>query len=466
MDPVDEALTRVILTRRIESLGDAAARLPPKFISDLDQFLKNEVGNPSRWMALGMSLGDAGLTIASNHAFSETLYLVDIPTEQSKVLLEWARRDEAGGRIPNAVGRYYAAYRCDPRQAGAMEKVKEIGATMVPRIMVGAWDAFGALNDPAEFRRMRALGKFSANDADMLRNDFSRGWYFTNRASEARIGAPLDCSFIVTKAARPVLFVPCTIRGHSQLCCYEVPILPTAADDADEADLPIAYDFAMNYIDALARYVGTPLIQLEEPDVRVLTPVSLFAAKRKSETMRLERHFIDLTRSEADIWKDVRKGHKHAINAGKKMFEIETWDGVDEGKIAEMMTLYERSRRASAFNNADDVRSIWNGEKGTLSFAYRNGEMVAAIGINYEGDQAYYTSSVSLDHDETPATHWPLYHAVLKAKERGVRTFSFGYLEVDQAFDAKKRAIARFKSGFTAQYTCHRWWYCDPVSRA
>jgi lipid II:glycine glycyltransferase (peptidoglycan interpeptide bridge formation enzyme) len=81
------------------------------------------------------------------------------------------------------------------------------------------------------------------------------------------------------------------------------------------------------------------------------------------------------------------------------------------------------------------------------------------VAVNYDGPNAYYTASVSIDHDDVPTAHWPLYNAILRAKEKGMRNFQFGYLEIDESFEQKQRAIAHFKSGFAPDFTRHIWWY-------
>jgi hypothetical protein len=459
MDPVDEALASAIKTGQIESLGEAASRLPAKFVEDLNRLLTVDADSPSQWMALAMTLDDNSLRYASAHAFNHTLAHVYFPEAEAKVLMEWARRDEASGHTMTAVGRYFTAYRCHPQQTEALAKVKSLGQGMVPRTMIGAWDVFGALNEGTDFPSYVSKAKSAALDCDMLRNDFSRRWCFTSPVIAKLKGKPIDCSFVVTKSAKPVLFVPCSIRGNNPLKCYEVPIVPFPVDDADPDDLPIAYDLAMNYLHAVGRYTGAERMDLEEEDTRILTPISLFAAQRLTRRACVERRFIDLTVDQAEIWKGVRKGHRHAINWGKKSLEIKQWDGIDDRPIADMLSLYERSQRMAGFECADDVRDIWVGNKGALYSVYRDGTPIAALAINYEGENAYYTSSASVDHDDVPSSHWPLYHAILRAKDKGIRTFQLGYLETDDSFDQKQRAIAHFKSGFAPDYTRHLWWY-------
>jgi hypothetical protein len=459
MDPVDEALASAIQTGRIESLGDAASRLPTKFVADLATLFTQEADNPSRWMALAMTLGNNGLPYSSAHAFNQTLALVQFCIPESQVLMEWARRDEASSRIAGAVGRYFAAYRCNPEQTEALDKVKSLGQSLVPRIMVGSWDVFGALNEGTDFQRYLDKVKVTARDNDMLRNNFSRDWFFASPVVTKVKGIAVDCSFVVTKAAKPVLFVPCCIRGRNPLKCYEVPIVLFPTDDADPDDLPVAYDLALNYLHSLARYVGAERMDMEEEDSRILTPVSLFTGQRLAKRAGVERRFIDLTVDQSEIWKRIRKGHKHAINWGKKELEIRLWDGVDDKPIAEMLNLYERSGRGAVFSTADEIRDFWTPPRGDLYMVYRHGQPLGAVAVNYDGPNAYYTASVSIDHDDVPTAHWPLYNAILRAKEKGMRNFQFGYLEIDESFEQKQRAIAHFKSGFAPDFTRHIWWY-------
>ena len=120
----------------------------------------------------------------------------------------------------------------------------------------------------------------------------------------------------------------------------------------------------------------------------------------------------------------------------------------------------------SSFKDADEVRPYWNGTRGDLYLASLSGRPLAAVALNYEGADAYYTASVSIDHGDVPGTHWPLWHAILEAKKKEIRTLHLGYLELGSSFGDKKLAIANFKRGFTEQFSRHIWWFVNIHSRA
>jgi hypothetical protein len=87
-----------------------------------------------------------------------------------------------------------------------------------------------------------------------------------------------------------------------------------------------------------------------------------------------------------------------------------------------------------------------------------DGEPRCAVLIAYEGDGAYYMASVSVDHGDVPASHWPLYRAILVAREKGKQSIDLGYLHVDENYDQKLRGISRFKGGFTRDRRAFLWW--------
>ena len=54
---------------------------------------------------------------------------------------------------------------------------------------------------------------------------------------------------------------------------------------------------------------------------------------------------------------------------------------------------------------------------GELIVASMKGEPLSAVLVAYEGDAAYYMASVSVDQPDVAASHWPLYRAILVARE-------------------------------------------------
>lgn len=463
MNPLDQALARVISARNVQGFSSIESYFPPQFGTDLVDLLEKKAEDPNRWLALASGLGEASLHAAAAAAFWETLNLLVLAKERAKVFVEWARIEEASGQTRSAAAHYEIAHRLDRDCTEARERAQALNAGLAPRVMLGQWDVLGAINDPMEFARLAPYESFPRIRDDILRAEMAQRWFQSSSAPIPITGTPLDCSFVVTKAARPVLLMVCDVRGDRDMACHEVPIVLAPAEDAGDEDIATACDLAFQYIADVARLVGAASIHLEEPELPVLTPVSIFAARRPSKCNRVKRAYVDLTQEPAAIWNGVRKGHRHAINWGKSHLELRRWDGTDGPMYRELVDLYDRAGRTPSFRSPEEVRPFWSGDAGELVMAYLDGVPMAAVATTFERESAYYMAGVSVDHGEVPSSHWPLYQAILRAREKGLKTFQFGYLETDDSFSEKKRAIAHFKGGFTKQATKHLWW---AVSRA
>ena len=455
MADLDHALARIILNRDAGALAALRQHLPAPFVADLVDLLENRADDPNRWMALASGLGEASLLAAAAAAFQHILPLLSLAAERAKVYLEWARQQETAGRTREAAIHYTTAARLDPTCAEAHRKAAALSSPLPP-LVADDWRVFGALTDAPAFHRLAPLSLFPSIAGDICRSALAKR-YFLERKNQL-LGTTLDCSFVVARGSRPLLLVECDIFGDGRLACHEVPIILASVTDADEDEVIAATELALRHLTEVARHVDAKSVSLEEPDIPILTPVSVFAATRLSGFHRVERASVDLVRDPTAIWAEVRKGHRHAVNRGRTQFDLHPWAAGDDRPIEALFALHRSVDRASAFHSADEIRSFLEGGGGELIVASMKSQPLAAVLVAYEGDCAYYMASVSLDHGDVPAAHWPLYRAILMAREKGKRIFELGYLHGDEGMDEKLRGIARFKSGFTRDRRPYLWW--------
>ena len=456
MADLDHALARIILIRDAGALAALRQHLPADFVADLVDLFENRADDPNRWLALASGLGEASLSAAAAAAaFQHILPLLSLAAERAKVYLEWARQQESRGRTREAACHYTTAARLDPTCDEALRKAAALSSPLPP-LVAGDWRVFGTLTDAPAFHRLAPLSLFPSVASDICRSALAKR-YFLARKNQV-LGKTLDCSFVAARGSRPVLLVECDIFGDTRLACREVPIVLAAVADAIEDEVIAATDLAFRHLTEIARHVDARTISLEEPDIPFLTPVSIFAATRLSGFLRVERASVDLARDPAAIWAEVRKGHRHAVNRGRTLFDLHPWAAGDDRPIEALLALHRRVDRASAFHSADEIRSFLEGGGGDLIVASMKGQPLAAVLVAYEDDSAYYMASVSLDHGDVPASHWPLFRAILMAREKGKRTFDLGYLHAGEGMDEKLRGIARFKGGFTRDRRPYLWW--------
>ena len=148
---------------------------------------------------------------------------------------------------------------------------------------------------------------------------------------------------------------------------------------------------------------------------------------------------IDLSVSEADLWRGVRKSYKSLIHAAELDHQIrEGRTGVDVGiaKAIHELAAERETRPVESWGLmadwlAQDQAALWR--IGVAAFVYV---------IRY-GAWAYYASGASRQQDLNHALIW---HAMLGLKARGVRWFEIGWQ--GQAVDEKGQNIEFFRRGF------------------
>jgi hypothetical protein len=455
MAELDHVLARIIGSRDASAITAVRQHLPAEFVNDLVDLFENRADDPNRWMALASGLGEASLLASSAAAFRHIPPLLSLAKERAKVYLEWARQQENLGQIQEAAIHYTTAARLDPACTEAQSKAAAPSSPLPP-LVVGDWRVFGTLTDAPAFHRLAPLSLFPSIASDICRSALAKR-YFLERKNQV-LGTTMDCSFVVAKGSRPVLLVECDIFGDARLACHEVPIVLASVADGDEDEMVEATELALHHLVKIARHVDARTISLEEPDIPLLTPVSVFTATRVANFHRVERASVDLARDPAAIWADVRKGHRHTVNRGRTEFGIHPWEEGDDRPIETFFALYEGADRASAFHSGAEIRAFLEGGDGDLIVASIKGEPLAAVLVAYEGEAAYYMASISVNHSDVPASHWPLYRAILRARDKGKQRFDLGYLHVDEGMNEKLRGIARFKGGFTRDRRPYLWW--------
>jgi lipid II:glycine glycyltransferase (peptidoglycan interpeptide bridge formation enzyme) len=165
------------------------------------------------------------------------------------------------------------------------------------------------------------------------------------------------------------------------------------------------------------------------------------------------RAVVDLTRSDDELFGDMRKGHRQQIRWGQANMQVQVVDRTrgDRGSFDGYRELHAAAagritRGAESWDAMFDA--IVSGS-GDLVLGSINGQLVSGTLILDAGDTAYYSSGAyDRSRFDKPLAHWPLFNAILRAKKRGLRWFDVG--EIGCSGSAKEQSIAYFKSGFSS----------------
>jgi hypothetical protein len=185
-----------------------------------------------------------------------------------------------------------------------------------------------------------------------------------------------------------------------------------------------------------------------DPDGLLLGAFSLEAENSHVE-LRAE---ANLSFDEETLFADLRKGHRQQVRWGNKNLVFSEFDARKPDRSALESYRAFHAKVAQRITRGD---ASWNAMydaivagRGDLVLAHLDGELVSGTLVLDAIDTAYYASGVYDRHQfDKPLGHAPLFRAMMRAKQRGLRKFDIG--ELPSEGSTKERQIGYFKRGFT-----------------
>jgi hypothetical protein len=185
-----------------------------------------------------------------------------------------------------------------------------------------------------------------------------------------------------------------------------------------------------------------------DPDGLLLGPLSA-----EAESGRIElRAESDLALDEESLFGDLRKGHRQQVRWGEKNLVL---SGVDAKQPDRAAFESYRAFHAKVAGRVTRGEESWNAMydaiasgRGDLVLGHLDGALVSGTLVLDGLDTAYYASGVyDREQFDKPLGHAPLFRAMLRARNRGLKRFDIG--ELPSEASAKERQIGYFKRGFT-----------------
>ena len=162
---------------------------------------------------------------------------------------------------------------------------------------------------------------------------------------------------------------------------------------------------------------------------------------------------LDITKSEDEIFKGMRKTHRNLIRrAGKEGVEI--IQNADEKYLKSFYEIHLETVRRHKFIpfSYDYIKEEINlfkddGQIGVFSAKY-GGEIISSAVIVFYGNQAFYHHGASSSkYSKIPASYLVLWEAIKEAKKREKEIFNF-YGIVENKPNHPWFGLSRFKKGF------------------
>jgi hypothetical protein len=289
---------------------------------------------------------------------------------------------------------------------------------------------------------------FAAVEAHPVPGAFGRG-YFPLVFEETR----RDESFALVLKDIPVLMVSCT-AGSEQLDYYGMPARLFVRTGLDEQTAAAAIDAAFSHIDGLALERGITRISVSDQEsIGVLSPIGGQCVNRRANAALQLNGCCDLAGGETGIRQGLRKSFRSLINWGKRNLELCV---VGMGNPDRALFDRYRSFHRAVAGRVTRAQASWDfmfewiaAGRGELVLAFWDGELVAGTLVIDGVDTSLYSSGVyDRERFDKPMAHWPIWHAMLRASERGRIEFDLGSLPLPGVATPKEFAIGYFKRGF------------------
>ncbi|KIL97195.1 hypothetical protein CCC_00256 [Paramagnetospirillum magnetotacticum MS-1] len=286
-------------------------------------------------------------------------------------------------------------------------------------------------------------------DAHPLRGGFAARLYPTVAPAHT------DCSVQVIGPTGPVVRIRATM-GPGEISFWGLPALLASKPDAEPKHIKGGLAAALDHLTEAAKAGGlTRLVIGTEAHSRP-DPLAALLADRGAEGAIQASAQLDLTRPEEALRADIRDSYRSLTNWGSRNLRLAFINAENPDRAQFDLFPDFHARIAGGRRRGEDYWAIyWNEIKAgqaemALGFL-EDGTLVAGSIVVWAGVTAYYASGVyDRDQFDKPLGHWPLWTAILRAKETGLERFDLGEIPARGHADDKEISIAFFKRGFTS----------------
>ena len=314
---------------------------------------------------------------------------------------------------------------------------------------------------PDQFAAWEAAPAFAAGERHPIFGRFGRQFY------PATYNDCVDLSFAVLQGGEPLMLVPCNLFDRT-LGHYGQPVPFLARRDLSEAALSGATGSALQALDRLAKDLraGSVLIRDEVAGAALSTLGRGCVGRQATAQVKLHG-FCDLSWDEPRFRRNLRKSFQSLVNWGKRNLRIAYVNAASPDR-----DLFQRYREFHAGVAGRVTRSdaSWAAMfdwiaagGGELGLAYLADDTLVAGTMSIDGSEVTYYASGVYDRErfDQPLAHFPLYNAIFRSRERGMRHFDLGELPAKGSVDDKEFNIGYFKRGFATSIEMHLAWRWD-----
>ncbi len=163
---------------------------------------------------------------------------------------------------------------------------------------------------------------------------------------------------------------------------------------------------------------------------------------------------VDLTKTEDDLHRDLRKSYKSLINQGRREINFDSINAQnpDRDKFNQFQSFHKQvAGRITRPQQSWDIQfdMIKAGQAELIMGSMSPHGLVSSALFNDVGAVTQYSVAVyNRDLFDYPLAHANLYEGMLRAKKRGQKTFYLGQIPAFGTVSEKEFNIGKFKKGF------------------
>jgi hypothetical protein len=232
--------------------------------------------------------------------------------------------------------------------------------------------------------------------------------------------------------------------------------MPIVAQDADAIDALVR----------LAKDHNRPLVIADHIGPRLST-IGVKCLNHGGKPEVSQHAICDLSLDEPTLHRNVRKSFQALINTGRRTMRLEYFNAANPK--ADLFDSYRRfhakiagrvTRPDASWMAMSDMITEGHGE---LTLGFLDDELVSGM-MTFDGTEiAYYASGVyDRSKFDKPLGHFPLYDAILRCRQRGLRVFDLGHLPAKGTVSDKEYQIGYFKRGFATDIEMRLAWRIHP----
>ena len=278
---------------------------------------------------------------------------------------------------------------------------------------------------------------------------------YGRRYHSAALGAQWkDFSFAVFYRGNPVSTAVCGSSG-GPICYFGMPIHIFIDEGLGVRAFKLVLTKIVEQLYLAGRENGATSCVIDDSPLRTRTSRLGRFLHSAGAVQRLDlRAVVHLEAPPEEIASNVRKSHRYGINWGKRNISLSyvNADNPDRKKFIEYQHFHRYiAGRVTRPQASWDImfETIASGS-GELSLGHDNSGSLVGAALVIDSDKVSQYASAVYDRTkfDKPIGHWPVFDAILRAKERGKSLFDLGDIPAAGTASNKELSIAIFKRGF------------------